>query len=125
MVLPRWLARFNRRVTNRVLGLIPRRISPFVIVHHRGRSSGRPYATLAAAFPAETGFVLTPTYGPEADWVRNILAADSFVLDRRGDHLTLNNARLITRTAAWPHLPAPVRLAMRLMRIEWYVQADR
>ena len=59
MVLPRWLARFNRRVTNRVLGLIPRRISPFVIIHHRGRISGRPYATLGAAFPTPEGFVLS------------------------------------------------------------------
>ena len=125
MVLPRWLARFNRRVTNRILGLIPRRISPFVIVHHVGRTSGKPHATLAAAFPASAGFVLTPTYGPEADWVRNVLAAGSFTLDRRGDHYRLANSRLVPRAEAWPYLPGPVRLAMRLMGIEWYVLADR
>lgn len=125
MVLPRWLAKFNRRFTNRILGLIPRRVSPFVVVHHSGRSSGKPYATLAAAFATTDGFVLPPTYGPEADWVRNVLSSRSFTLDRRGTAYPLDNARLIPRTEAWPHLPPPVRLAMRLMRIEWYVRADR
>jgi deazaflavin-dependent oxidoreductase (nitroreductase family) len=125
MVLPRWLARFNRRYTNRVLGLIPRRISPFVVVHHTGRRSGNPYATLAAAFTTPDGFVLPPTYGPEADWVRNVLASGSFTLDRRGVAYRLGNARLVARAEAWPHLPPPVKLAMRLIRIEWYVRADR
>ena len=124
MVLPRWLARANRKLTNRLLGLIPRRWSPFVIVHHKGRRSGRAYATLVAAFRTEDGFVLTPTYGPEADWVRNILAAGAFDLDRRGQLHRLSNVQLVPRTAAWPHLPAPVRLAMRVLGIYWYVRAD-
>ena len=125
MVLPRWLALANRKFTNRVLGLIPRRWSPFVIVHHRGRRSQRTYSTLAAAFRTPTGFVLTPTYGPDADWVRNILAAGSFDLDRRGEMHRLANARLIPRNEAWPHLPLPVRLAMRLLGVKWYLEADR
>lgn len=124
MVLPRWLARFNRSVTNRILGLIPRRWSPFVIVYHRGRKSGRRYATLAAAFGTPGGFVLTPTYGPECDWVRNVLSAGSFAIDRRGTTHTLANARLVPREEAWPHLPGPVRLAMRILRVDWYVCGD-
>jgi len=124
MVLPRWLARANRKLTNRVLGSIPRRWSPFVIVHHRGRKSGRAYSTLAAAFRTPDGFVLTPTYGPEADWVRNVLASGVFDLDRRGQIHRLGNARLVPRNEAWPHLPGPVRLAMRLLVINWYLAAD-
>jgi deazaflavin-dependent oxidoreductase (nitroreductase family) len=124
MVLPRWLALTNRRLTNRLLGLIPRRWSPFVIVHHTGRKSGRSYSTLAAAFRMPQGFVLTPTYGPDADWVRNILASGEFDLDRRGQIHRLCNARLVPRREAWPHLPRAVRLAMRILRINWYVKAD-
>jgi deazaflavin-dependent oxidoreductase (nitroreductase family) len=125
MVLPRWLAKFNRRVTNRIAGLLPRRVSPFVIVHHYGRKSGKPYATLAAAFPTPAGVVLTPTYGPEADWVRNILASGSFTLDHRGNQHSLANARLVPRAEAWPYLPSQVRIAMRLLRVDWYIMADR
>ncbi len=124
MVLPRWLARFNRSVTNRILGLIPRRWSPFVIVYHRGRKSGSRYATLAAAFGTPGGFVLTPTYGPECDWVRNALSAGSFAIERRGTTHQLTNARLVPREEAWPHLPGPVRLAMRTLRVHWYVRGD-
>lgn len=125
MVLPRWLARFNRSVTNPVLGLLPRRWSPFVIVYHRGRRSGKPYATLAAAFATEDGFVLTPTYGPDADWVRNILASESFIIERRGVTHQLADARLVPRAGAWPHLPGFVRLAMKILKVEWFVRADR
>lgn len=124
MVLPRWLARFNRKVTNRLLGLIPRRWSPFVVVHHIGRRSARPYATLAAAFSTPTGYILTPTYGPDADWVRNTLAAGSFTIDRRGNLLYLRGARLIERSDAWPHLPLLVRAAMRVLGVHSYLAAD-
>ena len=124
MVLPRWLAHFNRSVTYRIFGLLPRRWSPFVVVHHRGRRSGDPFATLAAAFRTPNGFLLTPTYGPDCDWVRNVLAAGGFSIDRRGVVHQLTGTRLVPRREAWPHLPAPVRLAMRVLRVEWYVRAD-
>ena len=124
MVLPRWLARTNRVLTNRILGLLPRRWSPFVIVHHVGRRTGTNYATLLAAFPTGDGFVLTPTYGPDADWVRNVMASGSFSLDRRGETYYLSAARLITRGEAWPYLPWLIRLAMLLLRVQWYVRAD-
>jgi len=124
MPLPHWLATKNRRFTNHVLGRLPRRVSPFVILHHKGRFSGRPFATPLAGFSAGSGIILTPTYGPEADWVQNILSATSFQLDRRGSLATFTNAHLVDREAAWPYLPRLVRVAMQLLRIEWYVRAD-
>lgn len=125
MPLPRWLAATNRRVTNRLLGRIPRRVSPFVIVHHIGRSTGNAYATPLAGFRTSTGLILTPTYGLTADWVRNILCTESFDVDRRGIVATMTNVRVIGRAEAWPFLPLVVRGAMRLLRIESFVQADR
>jgi hypothetical protein len=76
------------------------------------------------AFRTEAGFVFTPTYGPDADWVRNVLAAGSFQLDKRGEIYDVENARLITREEAWPYLPRLVRLAMRILTVRWYVRAD-
>ena len=124
MPLPRWLARSNRRLTNHVLGRIPRRISPFVLVTHIGRKSGRQYSTPLAAFATESGYVLTPTYGLEADGVRNLLAMPGFAIDRRGRRIALQNPRVVSRADAWPHLPLLVRGAMRVMRIEWFIAAD-
>lgn len=124
MVLPRWLATANRTITNKLLRRLPRRWSPFVIVYHVGRRSGRPYSAPLVAFRADAGFVFTPTYGPDADWVRNVLAAGSFQFDKRGEIHDVQNARLITRDEAWPYLPRPIRLAMRLLAVRWYVRAD-
>jgi deazaflavin-dependent oxidoreductase (nitroreductase family) len=124
MVLPRWLGELNRSYTNRIFSRIPARISPFGIVHHRGRKTGHPYTVPLAAFRTPSGFLFTPTYGPDADWVRNVMAADSFQLDRKGRTHELHNTRLITRAEAWPLLPRFVRLAMRLLGVRWYVAAD-
>ena len=125
MPLPRWLARTNRAFTNRVLGSIPRRISPFLLVHHTGRHSGRTYTTPLAGFDTPSGIIITPTYGPRADWVQNVLAAETLLVDRKGIVRAYGGARLIPRFEAWPHLPRLVRLAMRVLRIDWYVYAER
>jgi deazaflavin-dependent oxidoreductase (nitroreductase family) len=125
MVLPRWLARFNRRVTNRVLGRIPSRWSPLVLLHHVGRTSGKQYSTPLAAFRTDFGFVFALTYGPGADWVQNVLGADSFAIDARGVRHELAGARLIPRTEASRYLPTPVRVALRLLRVEWFLAAER
>lgn len=125
MVLPRWLATTNRRFTNRILGRIPTRRSPFATVHHVGRNTGRKYSVPLAAFSIGSRYLLTPTYGPEADWVQNVLAANSFELERRGQPIPLRNVRLVDRTTARPFLPRMVRLAMRMLRVQWYVMADQ
>ncbi len=125
MPLPRSLARFNRRVTNRILGSLPRRLSPFVTVSHVGRVTGRVYTVLLASFDTPTGVVLTPTYGPQADWVKNLFQAESFRMDRRGETRVFAAPRLVGREEAWPHLPRLVRLAMRVLRIQDFVVADR
>lgn len=99
-------------------------MSPFVIVTHVGRSTGRPYSTPLAGFQTPTGIVLTPTYGPSADWVQNVVAEGALTVDRRGEVWHLQNVRLIGRTEAWPALPRLVRVAMRILRIETFVSAD-
>ena len=75
MPLPHWLARFNRRFTNRFFMLFAGRVPPWVIVRHRGRTSGRLYEVPLASFRVDGGFVFALTYGSSADWVRNIQAA--------------------------------------------------
>jgi len=45
------------------------------LVVHRGRRSGRVYDTPVLVFPADDGYVIALTYGPDTDWIRNVLAA--------------------------------------------------
>src|SRR5438067_10429683 len=75
MPLPRRVAYFNRVVTNRLFGPLAGRVPPWVLVEHRGRQSGRTYRTVVWAFPHGDDLVFALTYGPSADWVRNVIAA--------------------------------------------------
>jgi deazaflavin-dependent oxidoreductase (nitroreductase family) len=96
MPYPRWLARFNKRLLN------PREIrrEKYPIVTHLGRVSGRPYRTPLDAFPTEAGYVLVARYGPNSDWVRNILAAGTATLRVRGEDHALDSPRLVSQQEA-------------------------
>lgn len=57
---------------------------PFSLVIHTGRKSGRAYETPIIAQPAEGGFMIELTYGPEVDWYRNVVAANGCRILHRG-----------------------------------------
>jgi deazaflavin-dependent oxidoreductase (nitroreductase family) len=95
MPLPRFVARFNRRVTNRVLAPLALHLPMFGVVLHRGRRSGRAYRTPVNLFRRPGGVVIALTYGPDSDWVRNVLAADGCTVETRGHTLQLRSPRLI------------------------------
>jgi len=70
------LARFNRRLPNRVIRTFAgRRLSPVALMVHQGRRSGRQYRTPVMPLPLGDGFLVSLPYGPKRDWVRNVLAA--------------------------------------------------
>lgn len=94
MPLPRWLACFNRRVTNRVLGPWARYMPAFGVVVHTGRKTRRQYRTPVNVFRRPGGYVIALTYGPDSDWVRNVLAAGGCTLETRGRAFRLTQPRL-------------------------------
>jgi deazaflavin-dependent oxidoreductase (nitroreductase family) len=96
MPYPRWLAKINKRVIN------PRQIrkGDYPVVTHVGRTSGRSYETPLDAYPTETGYVLVARYGPESDWVRNIMAAETATLRINGAEHTLDTPRLVSQEEA-------------------------
>ena len=108
MPLPPRLARFNRRVTNRVTRPIAGRLPGFAIVRHRGRRTGRLYRTPVNLFRRDDSVVIALTYGPDRDWVRNVMAAGGCEVETRGRVLKLNDPRLVTDTHR-NLVPAPVR----------------
>jgi deazaflavin-dependent oxidoreductase (nitroreductase family) len=118
MPLPRSLARFNRVVTNRVFAPLAGRIPPWVIVEHTGRRSGRVYRTVVWAFPHDGDLVFALTYGPNADWVRNVLAAQSCRVKWRGRWRTFSRAELVRGEAALRLLPPLLRPLLRAAGIQ-------
>jgi len=101
MPLPRWLARLNRRVFN------PREIRKGVrpVLTHVGRVSGAEYRTPMDAHPVDGGYVFICNYGPESDWVRNVLASGSARLRAGGRDCDLTSPRMIDHDEAWALLP--------------------
>lgn len=96
MPYPRWLAKINRWAFN------PRQIrkGTYPVVKHVGRTSGTTYETPLDAFPTKTGYVLVARYGPESDWVRNILATGAATLRVHDEEHDLDSPRLISQTEA-------------------------
>jgi deazaflavin-dependent oxidoreductase (nitroreductase family) len=115
MRLPRWLARFNRIGTNRVMGLWAPYLPPFAVVSHRGRKSGSTYRTPLLAFPRGETVVIALTYG-ETDWSRNVLAAGGGRLTRLGRTVEMTNPRLVRASEATA-LPAGTRWTARVFGI--------
>lgn len=113
MVLPRWLARFNRRVTNRVLSQVAGGAGPFSTVVHVGRSSGKTYRTPVTVFEDDGVYRIALTYGPEADWVQNVMAAGEFWLEHQRTVVHLEAPSIVADTNAAEHVPAAVRAALK------------
>ena len=45
------------------------------VVHHVGRTTGQAYETPIGAVPTDDGFVIALPYGPNTDWLKNVLAS--------------------------------------------------
>lgn len=124
MTLPRRLARFNRRVTNPIARRFAGRARPFVILHHRGRTSGRNYAVPLMVFRRPGGYVIALTYGSTADWVQNVLVAGGTELEYGGRRVMVTDPR-VAGPEAGEGLPTPVRTILKVVRADEFLLLDR
>jgi deazaflavin-dependent oxidoreductase (nitroreductase family) len=124
MPLPKRLARFNRLVTNPVLGPVARRLPGFAIVSHVGRRSGHVYRTPVNLFRAQDRYVIALTYGSDSQWVRNVLAAGAVDIETRGQHLRLVGPEVV-HDAQRSLVPKPVRHILRLANVSEFMLLQR
>ena len=122
MPLPPALARFNKKVTNRVTRPFASRLPGFGIVTHRGRRSGRTYSIPVNVFRGSGGWVFALTYG-RGDWVKNVLAAGGAELHTRGRDHHVTNPRVVddpSRSA----VPRPVRAILKVIHADEFLYVD-
>jgi deazaflavin-dependent oxidoreductase (nitroreductase family) len=124
----RRLIRSVARVINPlVLRVAGRRHMPVLgVVHHRGRKTGRSYATPLGVRPtADGGFVVPLTFGDASHWYQNILAAGGCVITYLGADHAVARPAVVDRAAAGPAYPPYERLALRLLGINEFVWLTR
>jgi deazaflavin-dependent oxidoreductase (nitroreductase family) len=118
--LGRRVARFNQRVTNRLTAPLAPRLPGFGVVIHRGRRTGVERRTPVNVFRGDGGYVVALTYGPNAEWVKNVLAAGGCDLETRGRRIHLTAPRIVhdpSRRA----VPAPVRVPLAALGVEEFL----
>jgi deazaflavin-dependent oxidoreductase (nitroreductase family) len=114
--LPRALGRFNRRVTNRILGPLLTRLPWFVWLEHVGRSSGRRYRTPVMLFGSRDGMVMAMTYGPDTDWAKNmVVAGGATAIATGGRRIDLVQPRIV-HDPSRRLVPLPVRPVLIAIR---------
>ena len=122
MPIPLWVTRFNRRVTNPLLGTISDRVWPMASLHHVGRSSGRRYRTPVFAFTTPRGLVIALTYGTQVQWLRNLEAAGGARMVRRGQVLVLSAPVRLHGDDGASLVPAVIRAGLRVMKVDDFVE---
>lgn len=123
MPLPDGLARFNRVATNRITRLVAGRVPGFGIVIHEGRRSGRKYRTPVNVFRRQGGFEIALTYGPDSDWVKNVVTAGGAEVKYRGQTHRLTSP-LMVQNPRDTAVPSPVRLILRLLKVDTFLLLD-
>jgi deazaflavin-dependent oxidoreductase (nitroreductase family) len=116
----RALARLINPLILRVAG---RRWMPVVgILRHRGRKSGRLYATPLGMRPLGDTFVMPRTFGENAAWYLNVRASGWCEVTYKGHDYTLVAPEVIDYATAAPAFPRYELLQFRLIGINEYLR---
>ena len=121
MPFPRWLARINLYVTNRILGPLARLVPGMAVVVHRGRKTRRPYRTPVLVFRRDHHFIIALTYGRESQWVQNVLAQDGCDLETVGRTVRLTRPRIV-HDPQRQSMPSLVRIALRFINVSDFLE---
>jgi deazaflavin-dependent oxidoreductase (nitroreductase family) len=122
MPLPRSVAEFNKRYTNRVTHRAAAVLPGFAVLTHVGRRSGRTYSVPVNVFRRDGGWVFALTYG-QGDWVKNVLAAGGAALQSRGRYHRITNPRVVVDPTR-ADVPPAIRPILRLIGVDEFLHAD-
>lgn len=120
MPIPKFMARINKRTFNKLE--IKRGVRP--VITHVGRSSGKAYHTPLDAHQVDNGFIFFPLYGPDSDWVKNVLATGTATLKVGDDEFELISPRLVTKEEALRQLPASTKPPANFLGVTDYLLMD-
>jgi deazaflavin-dependent oxidoreductase (nitroreductase family) len=97
--------------------------TPFAIVYHVGRRSGKTYETPIIVMPLYGGFVVTLTYGPNVDWYKNIQAAGHFTLLWHNQEYHIASLQPLDTQMALAAFSQPFRFILKLRNERHFLKA--
>jgi deazaflavin-dependent oxidoreductase (nitroreductase family) len=98
--------RFNRAFMNKLQLRSAGRPGAYAsVIRHRGRRSGRTYETPVVPFASDDGFLISLPYGPNTDWLKNVLASGSAVLVTDGRTHTVDRPEVISTAIVKDQFP--------------------
>ena len=122
MPMPMAVARANRSLLNRLTVHFAGRVPPFALLEHRGRKSGTLYRTPLMLFQDGSFLIIVLTYGERTDWLRNLQASGDGVAIARNQRIPVSDPVVERGPDALQALPRPVRLILRLLRVDQVVR---
>lgn len=118
--------RMNRRFTNpRVMRTAGKPGASASVIHHVGRSSGTPYATPVGLMDTEAGYVITLPYGTSPDWLKNVQAAGSAVIDTEGRTYTVTDPRIVRAADVDRYFSGKDRRSNRIYGVDRFLVLKR
>lgn len=75
--------------------------------------------------PTVDGFLISPPFGEDVDWLKNVLVAGRATIETRGETWTVVEPEVVGREIARPSLVLRVRLLFGLAGIERYLNVKR
>ena len=110
---------FFNKITLKFAGL---RGSPFSIVEHRGRKTGKSYSTPVVTIRTEDRFYIPLAYGENVDWLKNVLHTNECIIQLRGDSIIMTKPRVVNASNAIIMFPQFQRKLFRFFRVEKFLE---
>jgi len=111
-----------RRVSRATKGyVLPTAGTPgnaYAIVRHVGRTSGREYETPMQPVATDDGFAVALPYGPNTDWLKNVLAAGKATIVYDGKTVDVDHPEVVPMADANRLFPPNQQRMHNLFRVE-------
>jgi deazaflavin-dependent oxidoreductase (nitroreductase family) len=115
MARPPAAAKQLNKVAVRLAG---RRFFPlWAVMHHRGRTSGKEYATPVAVLPVGRTIVIALPWGRGTDWVRNVTATGGCTVTWKGADHECTDPQFVDKGVAIAGTKGLPRFALRRMKL--------
>jgi deazaflavin-dependent oxidoreductase (nitroreductase family) len=96
----------------------------FAVVEHRGRRSGRSYATPVAARRVAGGFIISLAFGTQVDWYRNLLSSGGGTVRWRGEEYPVTIPERIGVDSALAAFNPVQRALLRIGGVDGYIRVQ-